>query len=136
MKNVTAISIREKKYIKGIFEKNLGNIFIIFDWMIIEKIKLKNMMVCAMENTKVSSSSFPFPLRKPSGGLPNIMRNAGLMTENSFMVNKKRNIAPNGPESFLEMDMIFSSLRTLFMIIVLYGSGTMFFMNFSRWTEG
>lgn len=126
MKNVIDMSMREKRYIKGIFARKLGSIFVNFDRIIIENIKLKNMMAWAIEKINVSSKSFPFPFIKPSGGLPNIMRNAGLMTENNFMVNKKRDITPKGPESLLDMEMIFSSFKTLFIIIELYGSGTIF----------
>jgi len=100
-------------------ERKTGNVFTTFVLSTTPKMKLKKSAACTIENTKAKKSSFSLARRNLSGCLPNIIRNDGLITANSFVVKKKRNKSPIGPDKCFEMDITLSSLITLFTIIVL-----------------
>jgi hypothetical protein len=113
------MSSNEKSKMKGPFVKNAGRTPLNFVWTIILKIKLKKSKAWTSEKRKVSSSSSPFPLMKLFVSFPKMIWKEGRIMAKSLVVKKKRKSSPNGPESFLDREMKFSSLRTFFAIMVL-----------------
>jgi len=119
MTNVAAMSNKEKSRMNGLFVRNEGRMLPSLVWTMMLNIKLKKSRAWTMEKRNVNRISSPFPLKKLFVAFPKMIWKEGRIMAKSRVVKKNRKRSPSGPESLLDREIKFNSLRTFFAIMVL-----------------